>query len=91
MTEKNNNELRVPRENINLEKGEPVGSPKISKTNWKPSSSQEELRKKGEERLRALEEQVRQEFECRPEIQLIRALERKVETLTKEVKSLKSK
>ena len=86
-----NNELRIPRESISLEKGEPVGTPKISSTNWKPSASQEELRRKGEERLAAIQEQARIEFESRAEIQLIRALEKKVETLTKEVKALKSK
>ena len=77
----NSDELRVPRETINLEKGESAGKPKITRTNWVPSAHQQELRQKNEERAAAFEEQVRQEFESRPEIRLIRTLEGRVALL----------
>ena len=92
MTEQNNNlDTLRPRKSISLEKEEVSGisnQPKISSTNWRPSSRQEELRKRLEQQEEERKERARQEFECRVEIQLIRALEKKVASLEKQIKKI---
>ncbi len=91
MTEQNNLDTLRPRQSIDLNKEEVTGvsnKPKVTRTNWKPSASQEQLRERLEQQEEDRKEQLRQEFECRPEIILIRDLEKEVAKLRKQINKL---
>ena len=92
MTEQTNTDALRPKQSIDISSIEQVSgtstTQKVTKSNWVPSDRQEELRVRLEQQEEERREQLRQEFETRPEIVLIRELQKEVASLQKQIKKL---